>query len=352
MGLPAALAPICFVFRDRVINHYVFLLGGTVGMSAMAVANNLNNAIGAIVEAGYSGSSRLLASVLVGERDSSSLRDVPKVMARSTWYLYVAAYAVVFFFAKPLALLLGAEMEHIAVYVTVIRFYNLWYLSNIFKTPPLSIYQAMGEVKTLSVFQVLNALVFPVGACLLLGNRLGLNLVVSSTWTPEILSILSFAIYFTIRTHRLPRSPLELTYIPSTVSAPRENRFKATIQTVEEAADASQQVIEFCRAKGLPSRTAYYCGLCIEEMTVDTIRHGFPKGKEEKYTIDLRVIYENGGISILLRDDCPRFDPNEWLALCAPEDPARSIGIRMVSKIAKEMNYASTLGLNVLTIKL
>ena len=352
-GLPSAVTPACNVIRERLLNQFIFALGGTVAMSAFAVTINLANSIGCTLEGGFNGSNSLLASVLVGERDSSSLRDLPRISIRASYWMYTVAYAALFFLAKPLCLLFGAEPEFISVYTMVLRLYCLWFLTNAFKTYPVCIYRAMGKVTLTSLFFVWNSLITPIICCFLLSPAFGLPVVVGSPVICEIFTILAYAVYFTGKAKRLPRSPLELAYIPSNaVSAPRENRFKATLRTVEEAVAVSQQAIEFCRSKGLSSKTAYYCGLCLEEMMVDTITNGFTRGKRKDYTIDLRMICEDGGISVLLRDNSQHFDPTEWLALYAPEDPSRSVGIRMVSKLAKEMNYTSALGLNVLTIKL
>ena len=353
LGLPSAVTPACNILRSRLFNYYIFTLGGTVAVSAFTVACNISDCIGCTLEGGFNDSSSLMSSVLVGERDSSSLRDLPRVMIRSTYWLSIVAYAFFFLLAKPLVLLFGAEPASVSVYVMVLRLYCLWFLTSLYKTYSISLYRSVGKVTLVSLLYIWNSLVIPAICCVLLSPAFGLPVIVGSPVLCELGTILLCVIYFTVKAKRLPRGPGELAYLPSDlVSVPRENRFKATLRTVEEAAAVSQQAIDFCQNKGLSRKTAYYCGLCLEEMMMDTINNGFSKNKKKDYAIDLRLIYENGDISILLRDNCPHFDPTEWLALCAPEDPTRSVGIRMVSKLAKEMNYTSTLGLNVLTLKL
>lgn len=348
-GAPNAVAPLGMLIRDRVLNQFVFSLGGAAAMSAMAVASNVKAAVGSVVQAGYAGSARLIGSVLVGERDSSSLRDLPRMMERSAGFLYVAAYAIVFVFARQLALLFGAAQDSMELYVLVIRLYNLWYLTNIFKEPPLCIYQAMGKVNLLLIFTILANTVYPVTVCLLFANAVGLPLVVSTNFVSEILMMITLAVYFTLRAKRLPRNLGELAYVPSSISAPRENRMKAVIRQTEDCVDASERAIQFCLEKGVSRQKAMYCGLCIEEMTVDAVVNRF-RGAE--HDLDLRMIYDNGKMTILLRDDCDSFNPKQWLELCSPEEQERSIGIRMVTKLASKMDYASTLGLNVLTIEI
>ena len=46
------------------------------------------------------------------------------------------------------------------------------------------------------------------------------------------------------------------------------------------------------------------------------------------------------------------FDPTEWLKVNDEDDPEKNIGIRMISGMAKDVKYLSTMELNNLTITL
>lgn len=54
----------------------------------------------------------------------------------------------------------------------------------------------------------------------------------------------------------------------------------------------------------------------------------------------------------MFRDDCEQYDSCQWIELYAAEDPSRSIGLKMVSKLSEEMRYVNVLGMNVLTLKM
>jgi len=348
LGLPDGFMSLCIMFRNRIMNHYVFLYGGAVGMSAISVANSITTAFGNLVQSGYSGSARLVSSVLVGQRDIKSLRDLPRIMIKNVWWIYTAIYAIVFAFSGPLALLFGAESEFIGTYMTVIRLFNLWYFPIIINEPVFSIYQGLGRVSLVTPLRLIN-IAAPWAICAVLCPIVGLPAAVSITWGADIFTFAFFVIYFTVKTKRLPRLPFELAYIPSSLSAPRENRYVVTVQTFDEAVKASEEVIEFCKTHDIPAKTAYYCGLCVEEMATDTIRNGF---KKQGSTIDIRMFIDDGHVRIMLRDTGREFSPIKWLELCKPEETERSVGIKMVSKLADEMNYIHTLGMNVLTISL
>ena len=51
-----------------------------------------------------------------------------------------------------------------------------------------------------------------------------------------------------------------------------------------------------------------------------------------------------------IKDDCRAFNPKETVELFDPEDKTHNIGLRLISGVAREMNYQNNFGLNILTI--
>ena len=89
----------------------------------------------------------------------------------------------------------------------------------------------------------------------------------------------------------------------------------------------------------------------MEEMAGNIVEHGFNKDNK-KHSVDTRVVYKDGDVVLRLRDDCKPFDPEQRQKIADPGDPVKNIGIRMVFKISKKVEYQSLLGLNVLTIRI
>jgi hypothetical protein len=52
-----------------------------------------------------------------------------------------------------------------------------------------------------------------------------------------------------------------------------------------------------------------------------------------------------------VRDYCRAFDPQKRLEQFDPEDPSKNVGIRMIARMAEEMNYQGSAGINTLLIK-
>lgn len=350
-GYPSSVTQICNAVNRSLLSSCLYAIGGTPALAAMTVAINLTNSVGCTVEGGYVGSVNLISSVLVGERDVESLRDLPKQGITTAYPIYILAYVIVFVLAKPIATLCGAEPENVALYVTIIRLLNLWFLSNPIKAMTAAIYQALGRHKFMSLLYFMNSLVFPC-LCMLGGLYVfhGVELPAMSLFIPELFSFLVYSIYYHKNRKRWPDSVFKLTDIPNSLAVPSAERYNRTFRTIEEVSDVSEGLIRFCETKGFSPRDSKLCGLCVEEMAVASLNNSLGSEKQKDFCIDLRVIHENGGITIMLRDNGLHFDPNEWLKLYANEDPMRCIGVKYVVKQAKNINYTSTLGLNVVVI--
>ena len=86
-------------------------------------------------------------------------------------------------------------------------------------------------------------------------------------------------------------------------------------------------------------------------MAGNVVRHGF-KADKKAHSVNCRVVYTKNGIMLRIKDDCIPFNPQEWMDMVQPEDSTSNIGIRMVYRLAQDVNYQNLLGLNVLTIVL
>jgi two-component sensor histidine kinase len=138
--------------------------------------------------------------------------------------------------------------------------------------------------------------------------------------------------------------------LDKSMGVPEEDRLDVAIKSSGEVVNVSEKIIRFCKEHHIDERRAYFSGLCFEEMAGNIVEHGFDDRK--KHSIDIRVVYKGEDELLLrLRDDGRPFNPKEYSDLFESEDITHNIGIRMVSRIAKSMEYQNMLGLNVLTIR-
>ena len=351
LGANAGINNVWNFLRTTVANNVVFALGGTLAMSAMTVALNVTNAVAATFEGGMVGACNIISSVLVGKREVPALRRLHKTAAAFTLPIDYIGYFLIFVFAKPIALLFGAEAESIALYVKVIRVFNLWMLTSCFKAPPTAIYNALGRVKLMSVFNFLSMLVYTV-AIIEAGNLLGsLTLTLLFPALSEVMLYLTYVGYYVGKTHRLPEGVFDVCYIPRTISVPKADTFTFTVKTNADAAKGSVLLTDFCTAHGMDEKLSRHCGLCLEEVSVEDISR-FPAKNREKYLIEVRGFFEDGHLSLMFYDNLPEFDVEGALKLYQSDKPDEGLGIKIVSSLADEMEYSFALGMNSLTIKL
>jgi len=124
-----------------------------------------------------------------------------------------------------------------------------------------------------------------------------------------------------------------------------------SLRSMEEVVSVARQVQDFCLSRGVDARRAYLAGLAMEEMAGNIIDHGFTKSSRT-HTVDVRVVHKESDVILRLKDDCVPFDPGERQKIAEGDDVTKNIGIRMVFKIARDVQYQNILGLNVLTIRI
>ena len=95
---------------------------------------------------------------------------------------------------------------------------------------------------------------------------------------------------------------------------------------------------------------SYFLSLAVEEMGMNVIKYGFADRKS--HSIDIKVAKQNTSWILRMRDDCPLFDPVHYMESFEETSPEAHIGIRMVSGMAKRMEYVNTLKTNNLLIEI
>ena len=139
--------------------------------------------------------------------------------------------------------------------------------------------------------------------------------------------------------------------VPEDFGVSEDKRMDLSITSIGEVVTISQKVQAFCLDRGIDERRAYLAGLSMEEMAGNIVEHGFEKDSK-KHSIDVRVVHKGDDVILRIKDDCVPFDPAERQKLAVGEDVTKNIGIRMVFRMARDVQYQNILGLNVLTIRI
>ena len=350
IGFPSAANSGYQTARGLILNWLIMAYVGSMGVSALATANNLLGIFWSI-PAGMLAVSRLMISVSVGEEDRRTLTDVMGVMFKRFIPLMMAVSLALILLAEPLTRIFYQDPA-VPVYGL-----TLWGLRILPICMPLSIIcthfvcygQASGKEGLIHIVSLLDGVVCVAGFTALLIPWLGMNSVYIANVINGIVSALVFLVYACWKNRCFPRTMDQLMVIPSGFGVPSSERMDLTVCSMEEVVSISRQIRSFCQARHIDPRRSYLAGLSMEEMAGNIVEHGFSQDQRE-HSIDVRVAHKGNDIILRIKDDCAPFDPAEQQKLADAKDLTKNVGIRMVFSMATDVSYQNIFGLNVLTI--
>ena len=136
--------------------------------------------------------------------------------------------------------------------------------------------------------------------------------------------------------------------LPDTFGAKEGQYMEFSVISMEQVMNISQKVIDFRMKQGISRRKSNMAGLAVEEMAGNTVKHGFREGR--KNYVDIRIVSKDS-LTVRIRDNCPEFDPKRRLEQFSGDDPSANIGIKLIARLADEMTYHNTAGINTVMIK-
>ena len=352
IGLPGAASNLYQTARGLIVNKLLEVFVGSAGISAFAAANNLLGLVWAL-PGGMLAVSRMVISVSVGEEDRQSLTDVMRVMFRRFLPLMGAVSLAVILSAVPLARIFYRDPAESVFMMTA------WGFRILPLCMPLSIicmhftcyWQSSGKEGIVHLLALLDGVVCVAGFSALLIPTIGMNGVYIANVLNGVVTTLVIFGFAWLKNRRLPRSAEELMVIPEDFGVPAEARMDLSVRSMEDVVAVSRKVQRFCLDRGIGARSAYLAGLSMEEMAGNVVDHGFTKDRKT-HSVDLRVVHKDEDVILRIKDDCVPFDPRERQAMAVPDDPAKNIGLRLVFRTAKDVQYQNILGLNVLTLRI
>lgn len=214
----------------------------------------------------------------------------------------------------------------------------------------LNYFQAIGDVKRSHILSVLHRLVYIVVSVFVLGGLFGITGIWAAFPVSELLLALTILAMAAKHQKRIPVGISDLLFLPADFGKNRMSQFYREVRTTEEAMEASRAAGVFCRENGIDARRSYYAALCIEELAINDVTHGFYK-EGQSAAIYLSAL-NNGELTIRFRDNGRNFDLTKWCNLFKEEDKAAHIGIRMVVALAKDITYTNSFNTNNLKIDL
>ena len=348
-GSPALLNQVFFTLRVFFFNRILLELGGTDAVAAFALFNSIANLLFSI-GVGAGSVTLLLASVFYSDEDRSSIEALTETMVRYTLVLIVSATLLIEIFAPQIIrMFLSDDPAMLSMAVPGLRIFSLSMIVSVINNVYKNYFQGIRHRFLTNLIAFLQGLGLMVPVAWLFSRNLGLTGFWVGTVVAQLLTRALIAFLIWRKYGEISFSGAACSYLDPGFGTDPENLTEASITDLEGAVGASERMIAFCREKGMTQRTSMMIGLCVEEIAVNVIEHGFTKDRL-RHNMDVRLILEPEKCLIRFRDNCAGFDPTTYLDMHRSDDPAAHIGLRTVMGIVSEANYINALGLNNLTL--
>ncbi len=348
IGSPSSLAGILYSIRNVFINSSASAIGGNPAVNALGILGSCDVFFDCF-NVGVGNSLTMLASVFIGERDSRSLKELMKIAFAIGMAFCAMKLIVAKLFGADIAMLFGAQGEAVDFGKQLLFYYCLCAPFNILTLIFMGTYQSLGRAAYCNLLYPVNCIITPFICCMFLAKAIGIRGVWMCYMLAEIVTLICMFIYASNKKKGIVKNVDDMLFLDHNFDT--ENKLTFSIDQIEEVVDVSRKIQDFCKENGIDKKRAMLSGLCMEEMAGNIVEHGFTKDNKN-HLIDVFACVENNEVLLRLRDNCIPFDPHSRLEMYDKKDPAKNIGIRMVSRIAREMNYQTTFGMNVLSIRL
>jgi len=346
-GLPSAVSGTLYGLRNSIL---IKLAANVYGQAATNAVSILNTSCGPFdaINIGVGATALMLASIYIGEKDYDSLISLSKIACKIGMILALSKVGLIYMFADKMALLFGAT-SGLAKQLTIDLYvaYSLCMPFNILTSVLMNTYQSFGKITYCNILLVLTAFVMPLSFAYLGTSIIGVNSIWYCYVFSEIAILLVLYIVACIKKNKVIMNIDGLLILDNIND--KGKHINISIKTIDEVVDVSKKVQNYCISENIDKQKSYISGLCLEEIATNIIEHGFSKSKKKNNEIDIYVDTDNGEVNIRIKDNAVPFDPHIKIT---DDDPATNIGIKMVSKLAKEMKYQNDFGINVLSIRI
>ena len=350
-GVPTVVNQISMVFLVFLLNRLLLAVEGTRAVAAYSVISTVGN-LCYCFGSGVGAVAMMLAAIFYTDRDRDSIQELIRVMMRSAIILDIAVTVIGLLAAEPLvSLFLGSSVSAKVLAVSGLRLFVLSMIPSSINSSFKNYYQGVSRLRLTELISVLQNFVFPVFFAFVLSRFWGVTGVWLGFLCGETAALIAFSCLVWRHYGHCSLSAEAYSMLEPDFGAAADRCLTRKVCSLEEAMALAEEIPGFCMNGGLDKRTSNLIGLCVEEMTVNIIKHGFSFDRQA-HMADVRLVLEEDRQIIRIRDNCINFDPVKYMELHKSSDPTAHIGLRLVLSMVKDSSYVNSLGLNNLTLVL
>ena len=329
------------------------LTGNLIGAGETKAVNRLFVTVCAVAGAfpgGCAGAFSTLAGIYYGEEDRGSYLDLAGIAFRTGMIACTAVMILIMLLSSTLSAMFvpqGGETFILAQRMFILGF--TFIAPNVVYCIMIQSRRAQNRMTLVNIMSFAETAM--IGLFVLLTvRRFGTDAAWIANTVADLICIMILLISV-IRFRGKPDLSLPaLLMLKDGFGAETNETMTASAASLKDVQAISGQAMDFCIRNGYPGGTAFHVGLCVEEMAGNVLEHGFT-GDAGCYA-DVRIVSKNGELTVRIRDNCREFDPRKRIDIFDPGHPETNVGIRLVSKIAKQIDYYNNAGINTLIMKL
>jgi Na+-driven multidrug efflux pump/anti-sigma regulatory factor (Ser/Thr protein kinase) len=352
LGLSKAYSTLSNMFRMLFMNYLTLALAGPTGLAVFAIVANFGNLIYAPCN-GIGQATLLLGSVYAGEEDRTYCRNIMKIGYRVGFIFCCALALIVTVFSKQIVGFYTKDAVVLPLAAIAISFHVWSAPLNALVQVNKFFYQVIGQLHFSRVLFFTQNFVFRCMPAVIIGHFFGFGPAFWSCYIfGEILTLAVIYVTVWIMHRKMPRTVEDIMLLPDNFGSKEEDTVRMNISNLEDIEKASICADEFCRHENTGSEITFRLALFIEEMAANIYNYGYPKSKA-RCSIEVLIAKKDDYYILRIRDNGIPFDPVKWYHIHQAEltDPGKNIGIRIVSKMAKDVRYVHMLNYNNLIIK-
>ena len=350
-GSPIILVELCYIIRVYLFNQMFLWLGGTDAVAVFSIVNSIGDILFSIA-LGTSGVTLTLSSIFYGEEDRRSLAELVRSMTLCTFVIITLAVALTCVIAPLIAVIyLGGYSGVYDNTVTGIRLFALSLIPVCINLVFARYYQGINKIKLTNLILVIEGLALPTFFAWIMGMQLGINGIWIGTNIGQAVVLLVISVLVWHRAGKISFTAESYGYLDAPDSWPTsDNTMDVTVKDKGNAVQASEAFYGFYNEKGIGKRKALILSMCVEEIAMNIIQHGFSADKR-KHTLEIRTVCKKEECLLHFRDDCASFDPIKYIELHNNECQPDHIGLHMIMNMVDDATYLNSLGLNNLILK-
>ena len=347
-GSPALVKKLAGTLRDILINYINIMVAlSSVAIAARGIQSDLFQFLFCI-PTGLGRTLITMVGIYYSANDRQGLKGLLSYAVRFGVLISGIAAVITFIAAPLLTGLYTSDPEVISLAVFSIRWMSL---ALIFDTGIVLVQhylQGTGNVKYANMLSIGERFVVPTVCAFVMGLLFGSRGILASVAVSKIILILLILLGNLIYCHGIPKDWTQMMFLPNGFGGEQSDNMYAEIRNIADAVRISEQTRQFCLEHHVPDKSAMFTALYVEEMTVNVLDYAQQK-QIWNVCIDFRLFVDDEeNIYFSLMDLSEQFDPTLFYKL--HKDDVEHIGIRMVTKMAKEIRYFSTFKSNNLTV--